>query len=532
MQNIHQTNIVRDEQEKKVEPFIVPEKQPALDSNLYPYIPNSYYISNPIQPQTGESFLAPTNPIGTSTGKSTWFLPPGVYNFSKFILTFQVEIGSNNGTSTLALPAAFTNTVVGAINNFYFPYIKAWEHRTQESIVLYTNSAVDYYSRMSGVLNVECDSKSGIANTRGFMEPSQRNYLNAISVYTNTDTPNATPDPYPETIGTLSQQFQALSIKDPSVMFVPYSLVTSGVTNTEGRLGPLSNVGMKTTKIISIRLGDLFSDSMYNLDRDIYCARSHTIDCTFNQLSQIGSMVKLDSVNVGVGVATSYAFQGQNIYDAIQAGGDTPAMNISNIFLITYSQGNDEISRKLKEEQEEKAIPIILPFLQIQSQPFINGGVSQTSTFRFNTQNPITNLYKLYYGLLAPDANGLSSNFNNINETKWNSTRITINNQTIRADLNLASRQDITEMCQFFKHGSLTSYRAVRYAGVYAIVFDNEPCKQEYCNEMRGLTLGPSNELTVVFSTKTINANFTHYAMAVQNRVYYMKNGQYYYSEP
>ena len=109
--------------------------------------------------------------------------------------------------------------------------------------------------------------------------------------------------------------------------------------------------------------------------------------------------------------------------------------------------------------------------------------------------------------------------------------KLIVNNKTIRANLDLTTKQDIVEMSSYFKFGNISSHRAIRFSGVYAIVFDTEPCDEMYKNELRGMRVGPSNEIDVVFNTVCRNTVFNHYCFSVQNRVFYMKNGQFYYSK-
>lgn len=143
-----------------------------------------------------------------------------------------------------------------------------------------------------------------------------------------------------------------------------------------------------------------------------------------------------------------------------------------------------------------------------------------------STSNAVTNLYALYFGLQAPDNGAITSNTNNINESKFSSLSVRLNSTTIRSFVNLANRADISEMNKVFPNNSITSYKAHRFGGFYGILLDSEPHPTVYNGtDLKGIPLSPSNDLMATFTATTSNNSYTHQLFALYLRVFYFKNG-------
>jgi hypothetical protein len=145
----------------------------------------------------------------------------------------------------------------------------------------------------------------------------------------------------------------------------------------------------------------------------------------------------------------------------------------------------------------------------------------------------VSALYKTYFGIQIADANQITANFNNINESTVQNILTSLNGYTIRNN-NLIARDDIPYT--FFKKNSMCSYRAYRYSGCYPICYDSDKLKDNYDGRtVSGKELLPSNDLQLNFLcnvsnllTQTYTQAYTHTLYHVQIRVFYAKGGEFF----
>lgn len=507
--------------------------QTSLDDDIIEYIPNVYYTQNTISATENPQYVAGAlnTSIGASSQISKFQLPPSIYNHHKTTLSWLLTISAN--TSLTTIPTGADTTTVAAVHSFYNPIIQSIDFYTQAGTRLCKINSADKLNRLSGIINIKKEDGYKCSN-RNFMIKSQRTYQNLTAVgYTNTLILNGYPDPYLlTTAGAINTQYLAQTLDDPSVMLIPYSqsVAGSGLIG-DSFLGP-ANLAQVSTFRYSFRLGDLFNDSIFNVKKDLWFSNVSFIAITFNSLPQIGCFVKLDS------------FTGASVYSLVGPISASPvnSYSITSMELCVYAQNNQKICDAIITSQQKNSIPVVIPYVESSSAKWSPSSSTQKSTFKISTQNTVSYLYKLYYGVFLQDgfnfsgaSAALTCNSSNINENVWTTTTVQINNNTIRPLVDLTKKEDIAEMCAMFPNNSITSYRAIRYSGVYALLLDTEPCKMDYDGQsLMGIEIKPNNSLAVTYTTQlstayTSTQQLDHYLFNVQNKMFFWKQGEAYY---
>jgi len=272
----------------------------------------------------------------------------------------------------------------------------------------------------------------------------------------------------------------------------------------------------------NVRLGDAFPDTIFNLNKSIYVAKSVFLRITFNNINKIvGTCVKASTVPV--------------------AFSNTSKMAVSNFQLKIYSENDPLIIEQLK-NQSRQGVSYVMPDIVSN---VINTQGSGVKGFQMKVSNMTGNndsrLYKCYSILNATGNNAYipylilpTSNYNN---EKYNYLSLFVNSFNI-LNLDTTMADDLQHLVLQNADHSITDLTYIKDIGSICNVFDTSPAKKEYNqDELKGLLFGPSGDITInwqytiptgvddVISGGT-NPSYENYQHAVILRKLYAKDGQ------
>jgi hypothetical protein len=522
------------EKQRNMPDNIVREIQDDLKEDIMTY-PESWYMSDKIQANApGSQFVSENNTaIQGSSATSIFQIPTGgsVWNFSKFILNFQIRTGLAVNNNFLA-PYGVANYVL-APWSYYLPFIQELDFYTANGTHLCDLRQLQNYSRMTSVMNLSSDTNTG-NTSRGFACRSQRQAQYTLAANTATIAAYVV-DPYVLQVGNNEAQQPAETINDPAIMNLPYQFDSpSGVQYLQmpANMGP-GFIANDSTVIAeggigvfnySIRLGDLLFDSIFNCSKLVYLSKAAFIKITWQPFLNCFMQVRPDFNAIAYNIITPA--QANQCYE------------IRNLNLQYYRMANPDICNAIISQQSEQNVPMIIPYVDYDLKTFPipannTTGVNQISTFRMSSNNIVSTLEKCYFGIFSPDGYlGIYNNSNNINEIVVQQILCSLNGYVIKNN-NLAIRDDIPEYSTDKKNG-LCSYRGLRYSGVYPVIFDSNKLSEIYNGRnLCGKELLPSNDIQITFNCQVANVlnyagNYSHVLFNVQNRMFFFKNGEAY----
>lgn len=430
--------------------------------------PVSYYKNYAVNPigSVPSSLTPTTNP------QLTFELPAqSLINFSRLIFSFSRGV-------TAVTHAAATNA---AINNNYFSFLNRIEiYSGSGNLKLLDLNNADVYSKCSSHLMNEFIKN---APSNGLLYPKKASDF----------LPNSG------------------IVKNAIISYQNYELSSSGADTAL----PANNY--------NIRLGDAYGDSLFNLNKTIYIAKSIFIRMTFNNTSKI-----VCGITTASGVPVS----------AVVASG-APAgtfMPVSNFALKTYTENDPLIIEQLI-RQSQGGVSYVMPDI-ISNQISVSGaGVKGLqSKFTNMTGNADSRLYKCYSilnatgGTLPPLTVLPTSNYNN---GKYSYLSLFVNSQNV-LNLDVNANDDIHHMILQHANHSITDDDTVKDNGVICNIFDTSLAKKEYdIDELKGLSLNGDVTINWQYTIPTGadnvisgNANFDNYQFGIILRRIFARDGQ------
>lgn len=494
---------------------------------------NSCYKVNNMQAVQGASFTnVNQTAISASTAFSRFQLPSGqtALNLSKMCINFTIIVGGTNpaNANLIALAGA-----VPTLWRYYCPFFQKITFKTGNGVALVDLNSVDKYSRLSSIYKLNTNDKSGGTN-RGFACKSQRNgnvpTSTGVGIAVDVLSGGFIEDPYITSIGTgLGSQFLAESLDDPGVLSFPRLETVAAsantannqfplVPNTAGNLPYLVNTAATCFAFnYSIRLGDLLSDSVFNLDKLLYFNNNLILELTWNPVTNIGCLITPSLANAG-----AFLF-GNSFVGGVQS------YEVQNLSCSYVYERMENIVASIKEDQLESEIPIVIPYVEMSNpQVFTGATLSQSSTMRITSMNSLTSLSHIYFGIFKPDSATLFNDSNNINNITYNFLKISQNGD-ILCTYDLTNSSDVATNINYFPSNSIRSLSAVRYSGCVPFLFKSSPVENTYDGQiLEGLPILNSNDCILTFDANMatgIVANCQHYMYHVTLRTFYLKNG-------
>lgn len=524
----------------KNSPDFVIGLQPDLNSECVKY-PESYYRSFNQFP-SGQYASGFTNiaqsAIGNTGSQSITFqlvTTDSLLDFSQMTLSFIATVGLPNTTANQGLlPLANTCGLFPFAS--HFPWLSSCSLQLNTGIKIVDIPNLDLYSKSCAWTRLDYKDL-GASSMRGFACKSQR--YGSIN-YTTANPTQFIADPYLTipTNGTITQQYPAESNDDPAILLYPnnYNTTTGGggsatqppifqnstYDNNGNKVLPYVEIN-DVTKIyawrISVRLGDIMPDSVFNVKRDIYVNSNSILSLNFNPVNKIFNACAIQSG------ALPYA----NYGDLSLAGGNATAVyEIWYPQLLVVYNGNQKIIEKVLEEQNVgSGIPIIIPYVQNTQSISFNYAGKQINTVEVSSQAALSSLSHIYYQIYS-NTTGFVNNSNNINELLYNYFVVKDSGQQI-CDYDLKNTMaDYNIVQKLFPKNSFVNYSAFRYLGMNVVVFDSSeiPDKYEDGVSFKGIPILNQNSRKLTFEVNSVTANtLTHQAFIVTKRCYWFRNG-------
>lgn len=428
--------------------------------------PVSYYKNYMISP-IGNT---PTQFNQTSNPQITFELPAdSVINFSKMIFSFKRTATFTNDTNnnTLIIPQSWN------------PFISRIELYTQsQNLKLLDLNWADIYSKAS------CHLMNNFLKN-----PAKNSGVIMPKALWNTDVNGALPN--------------SGNIKNSTpITYDTYEY------STAAEFGE---------KVYNYRLGDCYGDTIFNLNKSIYIAKSCFLRITFNNYKRIqGAYVNATGLPVSIN-AGAY-------------------MSVSNFTLKIYTENDPLIIEQVK-KQNSQGITYIMPDIVVSQLSVSGSGVKGLQTkFSNMTGNTDSRLYKCYSilsasgGTLPPNAILPTSNYNN---QKFKYISLFLNSSNI-LNLDCESNDEIQHLINQHEDHSITDENNTKDNGVICNVFDTSPAKKSYeFDELKGLSWGSGDitinwQYTIASAADNIvsgNAIFDNYQFGIILRKLYARDG-------
>ena len=429
------------------------ELQNEIDTNNV-VKPVSYYKNYAVNPIGS----VPANLTAITNPQVTFELPAdSLINFSRLIFSF----------SRGATPATHaTNTYVAIPANFFSFLSRIEVYSGSGNLKLLDLTNADIYSKCSAHLNND------------FLKNSNSNGL----IYSKKGD-DFIPNSNKELDG-------AVVTKDAVLTYQNYEIggLSSGTANQ-----PLPSNNY------NIRLGDAYPDTIFNLNKTIYIAKSVFIRMTFNNTSRI-----VCGISAGLPLAIN------NV-----------TMPISNFALKTYTENDPLIIDQVKKQSMNGASYVMPDIVSNQISVSGAGVKGLQSKFTNMTGNADSRLYKCY-SILNSTGTGSAGTIlptSNYQNGKYNYLSLFVNSQNI-LNLDVAANDDIHHMILQHKDHSITNDDILKDNGVICNVFDTSLAHKEYnVDELKGLTFG-NGDITINWQY-TIPANLTSPAFPVYGSASY-----------
>lgn len=419
--------------------------------------PVSYYKNYSVNPigSVPSVLSANTNP------QITFELPSdSIINFSRLIFSF----------SRGATDATHAAGTYAAINNNYFSFLSRVEvYSGQGNLKLLDLNNADIYSKASAHL------------MNDFLKNSPSNCLLYPRKTANGNIWNTT----------VSKNINIGSD------FLPTSAINKNAINTyqNYELSPyqvdasgnlVANVALLANDY-TVRLGDAYPDTIFNLNKSIYIAKSVFIRFTFNNTSKILCGIAYDG-NLTPTAATVAA--------CVVGASNMP---VSNFALKTYSENDSLIIEQVK-NQARNGVSYVMPDVVVNQISVSGSGTKGLQTKYSNmTNNSDSRLYKCYSLLNATGANTTNALYptSNYNNGKYTYLSLFVNSQNV-LNFDITSKDDIQHMILQHQTHSITDDDTIKDNGVICNVFDTSPAKKEYNeDELKGLAFGSSGDITI-----------------------------------
>lgn len=436
--------------------------------------PVSYYKNYAVNPIGS----VPANLTTNTNPQITFELPAdSLINFSRLIFSFARG------------PAAVVhaNTTIAAIPCNYFPFISRIEVYTGSgNLKLLDLNNSDVYSKCSAHLMNEF-SKNTPSN--GLLFPRNLTGANLL----------------------VGSDFLATSaqIKNGIFSYQNYELSA----NTADAAIPAKNY--------NVRLGDAYPDTIFNLNKTIYIAKSVFIRMTFNNTNKI------------IGCITSTV-------SGVPITSTPGSIPVSNFALKTYTENDPLIIDQVKRQSQSGASYVMPDIVSNQISVSGAGIKGLQSKFTNMTGNADSRLYKCY-SILNNTGGALASFIplptSNYSDGKYSYLSLFVNSQNV-LNLDVTADDDIHHMILQHANHSLTDDDTIKDNGVICNVFDTSPAKKEYdVDELKGLSFG-TGDITINWQY-TIPAGsadsiisglvapvYDNYQFGVVLRKLYAKDGQ------
>lgn len=412
--------------------------------------PVSYYKSYSISPigSVPTAILNTTNPVLTFELSAD-----SIINFSRIVFSFKRDqVGVNHAAGTRA-----------GINNNYMSFLTRVECYTGSgNLKLLDLNNADLYSKASCHLMNDYLKNSP---SNGIMYP--RKNANSKSIIVTGDNPVTS-----VTVTDVNTDYLATSgiVKNSINSYQNYEFsdttINSGIPSTE----------------YSIRLGDIFGDTIFNLNKSIYVAKSIFIRFTFNNASKI--VCGFNASTGAPAVATV----------------DNLGIPVSNFSLKTYSENDPLIIEQLK-KQNDNGVSYVMPDVVVNQLSISGAGTKGLQTKYSNmTGNTDSRLYKCY-SLLNATGNGTTNALyptSNYQNGKYTYLSLFVNSMNIHNFDIKNTKDDIQHMIMQHSNHSITDDDTIKDNGVICNVFDTSPAQKEYKDdELKGLAFGPSGDITI-----------------------------------
>lgn len=412
--------------------------------------PVSYYKSYSVSPigSVPTALTNTTNPVITFELSADTII-----NFSRIIFSFSRDaIGVTHAVNTRA-----------GINNNYLSFISRIECYTGSgNLKLLDLNNADLYSKASCHLMNDYLKNSP---SNGIMYP--RKNANSKSI-----------------IVTGSNPVTSVTVTDVNTDY----LATSGIVKNS--INTYQNYEFSADTVdapipandYSIRLGDAFGDTIFNLNKSIYISKSIFIRFTFNNASKI-----VCGFNTGSGAPAAAAVNVNGI-------------PVSNFSLKTYSENDPLIIEQLK-KQNDSGVSYVMPDVVVNQLSVSGAGTKGLQTKYSNmTGNTDSRLYKCY-SLLNATGNGSANALyptSNYQYGKYTYLSLFVNSMNILNFDIQNTKDDIQHMIMQHANHSITDDDTIKDNGVICNVFDTSPAEKEYKNdELKGLAFGPSGDITI-----------------------------------
>lgn len=228
----------------------------------------------------------------------------------------------------------------------------------------------------------------------------------------------------------------------------------------------------------NVRLGDAYPDSIFNLNKTIYIAKSVFIRMTFNNTSKIVCAIS----DAGLPIAITADV----------------TMPVSNFALKTYTENDPLIIEQVK-RQSQAGTSYVMPDI-VSNQISVSGAGTKglQSKFTNMTGNADSRLYKCY-SILNATGTGVANTLlptSNYSNGKYSYLSLFVNSQNI-LNLDVAANDDIHHMILQHANHSLTDDSTIKDNGVICNVFDTSLADKEYnVDELKGLSFG-TGDITI-----------------------------------
>lgn len=312
---------------------------------------------------------------------------------------------------------------------------------------------------------------------------------------------------------------------------LPNSAIAKDTTNTyknwELSVDAAQNSAM-AAKNYNFRLGDCYPDTIMNLNKSIYIAKSVFIRLTFNNTKRI-----ITAFTTG---------GGYDITRALSVNG----MPVSNFALKVYTENDPLIIEQVK-NQSRQGVSYVMPDI-VSNVYTLNGNGTKGIQFKISnlTGNTDSRLYKAYslLNLISgtnasiPPAILPTSNYS-VDGTgnKYSYLSLFVNSQNI-LNLDINAYDDVQHMISQHSNHSLTDDKTLKDNGVICNIFDTRPCKNSYDDdELKGLLFSNSGDITLNWQYTILpasdnivsgGANFVYenHQYAVVLRKLFARNGE------
>ena len=486
--------------------------------------PVSWYKNIPLNPNTNSSVQLNAN----GNPQSTIQIPPGnVYNNWYSALSFVIP-----NLKGVAIGAG-TQTSCNTFSNF-FPWINKLEFFTSNNNTYLVNvSQVDTINKM--ISSCELNYEKRKRNLDPFLYDSWRGQQTVGNqpnppTFTALDTESIVPTG--RIIAPVSNNYGGSILCDTNLYGTAISPANYGNISLVGSVdspsyyetGEFDANLSQLARTVNIPLRDILpGNSIFSVDKDIYSSNVLYLRITWNNVNKLG----FGSIDNDLTAPAKF----------VSMASINPTITITNITLNMYIQANPEICQMIVERSRQQEI-IMVPMLQTNS--YQMNGTSQNTTFKITSTNPLSRLWKSYYGVFNADAytNGALIQVNNNNNDsgsieigggqayqKYGNLQLYLDGE-LYLQLNQQRLDFYRYVVDHWKNHSYPTLLDYNENPAIAILYDSDCVHSDKVDPyiVRGKTLR-NNECQINHNITTTNSSFTHYIATCLLQPIYMKQG-------